>query len=264
MTEAETRHTGNGHPLGTPCWASLMVHELATAQDFYRQLFGWEFRSGPQQLGPYVRGTLAGREVAGIGEVPAGRPLHVAWLPYMASPDADSTASLIRECGGTVAVGPLDAEEAGRLAIASDPTGAPFGVWQAGAHRGLGNHERGAPGTPAWYELLVRDSAPAAAFYPMVFGYAAEQEKESEGDFVTLRVDGDPVAGVHGMGDELPRDQGPHWKTYFAVEDTDATVRLAVELGGGVLVEPHDAPYGRRAALTGPEGEEFSVVRPSV
>ncbi|MGW8377258.1 VOC family protein [Streptomyces sp. ODS28] len=261
MTEAADRDAYEGHALGTPCWASLMVHDLAAAREFYRRLFGWEFRDGPQQLGPYVRGTVNGRAVAGLGEMPAGRSLHVAWLPYFASPDADRTASLVRECGGTVGVGPLDAEEAGRMAIASDPAGAPFGVWQAGEHVGAGPGGGEATGTPVWYELVVPDSAVAAAFYPMAFGHSAEESKDDAGDVVVLRVDGVPVAGIRGMGSTLPRGRGPHWTTYFTVEDPDATARLAAELGGRVLEPPQDGPMGRYAELADPEGAEFTVTR---
>lgn len=69
MTEARGSAGPNGetharHAPGTPCWVSLMVHGLAATQDFYGALFGWEFQPGPQQLGPYVRALLNGREVA--------------------------------------------------------------------------------------------------------------------------------------------------------------------------------------------------------
>lgn len=55
---------------GTPCWVSLMAHGLTATQEFYGQLFGWDFRPGPEQLGPYVRALLDGQEVAGIGQLP--------------------------------------------------------------------------------------------------------------------------------------------------------------------------------------------------
>lgn len=55
----------------------------------------------------------------------------MAWTPYFASDDVDLTAEAVRSCGGTVGVGPLDADDAGRLALASDPSGAVFGIWQA-------------------------------------------------------------------------------------------------------------------------------------
>lgn len=135
MTEASeaTRRTP-----GTPCWASLMVHGLGTTEEFYADLFGWEYEPGPEQLGPYVRAVLDGREVAGIGEMPPDRQLPVAWTTYLATDDADATAESIRSCGGTVAVGPLDAGVAGRVAICSDPLGAIFGLWQAASHLGTG------------------------------------------------------------------------------------------------------------------------------
>lgn len=115
---------------GTPCWVSLMAHGLTGTQEFYAELFGWEFRPGPPQLGPYVRALLDGQEVAGIGQLPPDRHLPVAWTPYFASDDVDRTAETVRLCGGTIGVGPLDASDAGRLAIGSDPSGAVFGVWQ--------------------------------------------------------------------------------------------------------------------------------------
>lgn len=131
MTEAAARRTP-----GTPCWVSLIVHSLCTTQEFYADLFGWEFVPGPDQLGPYVRALIDGKEVAGIGQLPPDRHLPVAWTTYLATDDADVTAEAIRSCGGTVGVGPLDAADAGRMAIVSDPSGAVFGIWQAAAHVG--------------------------------------------------------------------------------------------------------------------------------
>lgn len=266
MTESAARNPHARQTPGTPCWASLLVHELAGSQEFYHELFGWEFYSGPQQLGPYVRAMVGGHEVAGLGEIAPGRRLSAAWLPYMASDDADATAGLIRERGGTVAVGPLDADKVGRMAIAADTLGATFGVWQTAPHQnGLSPAEAGAPGTPVWYELVTRDSSVAAHFYPAVFGYepAAEGGEAAAGDgsdYLTLHLDGKPVAGIQGVGRALPRERGPHWKTYFAVSDTDATVRRVSELGGSVLHEPRDSPHGRVATAADPEGAQFSVI----
>ncbi|AXK33413.1 VOC family protein [Streptomyces armeniacus] len=259
MTEAAIRHQ---HTTGTPCWASLMVHGLPASREFYHGLFGWEYRHGPQQLEPYVRAVVNGREVAGMGEMTSARAQpHIAWMPYMSTEDADTTAGLVRECGGTVAVGPLDVENAGRLAIAADPTGGTFGIWQPGTHLGLGTSEAGAPGTPVWFELVTRETSSVGKFYPAVFGYEAEAVVSADFDYVTLHLDGRPVAGVHGVGRDLPRDRGPHWETYFAVEDTDAAARLVTELGGHVVRPPRDSPYGRLATVIDPEGAQFSVIR---
>ncbi|WP_333744290.1 VOC family protein [Streptomyces ardesiacus] len=244
---------------GTPCWVSLMVHGPAAAHDFYRALFGWEFQPGPQQLGPYARALLDGREVAGIGQLPPDRHLPTAWTPYFASDDVNGTAGTVGRCGGTVGVGPLDAGEAGRMALGSDPAGAVFGVWQAAAH--LGTAVAGVPGTPAWNELLTYESTSVAKFYASVFGFEPVPETSTGRDYVTLRLDGRPVAGIRGVGDALPRDRGPHWMTYFEVADTDASVELLTGLGGHVLAPPRDTPRGRTVAVADPEGARFTLLR---
>ncbi|MFI6013669.1 VOC family protein [Streptomyces sp. NPDC051243] len=263
MTEARGSAGPNGatharHAPGTPCWVSLMVHGLAATQEFYGALFGWEFQPGPQQLGPYVRALLNGHEVAGIGQLPPDRHLPIAWTPYLASNDVDLTAESVRLCGGTVGVGPLDAGEAGRMAICSDPSGAVFGIWQTAAH--LGTAVTGVPGTPAWNELLTFESVNVAKFYESVFAYEEEPVVSADLDYVALHIDGRPVAGIHGVGNALPRDRGPHWMTYFEVADTDETVAEIVHLGGHVLRPAHDSAHGRVATVADPEGARFSVI----
>ncbi|MEU2791548.1 VOC family protein [Streptomyces sp. NPDC007100] len=253
-TEATTRRTP-----GAPCWVSLMVHDLAATEQFYSALFGWEFKPGPQHFGPYVRAYLQGREVAGIGELAPDHHLRVAWTTYLASDDADAAAEQIRCCGGTVAVGPLDADEAGRMAIASDPQGAVFGLWQG--KEMVGSALVGVPGTPVWNELVTRETLGIGTFYEAVFGYETESEVSAGFDYLTLHLKGRPVAGVRGVGDALPRELGPHWMTYFAVADTDAVVRQVAKLGGQEVQAARDSAYGRVATVADPEGAVFAVIQ---
>lgn len=247
------------HAPGAPCWVSLMVHGLDATEEFYGALFGWEFQPGPQQLGPYVRALLDGREVAGLGRLPPDRHLPIAWTPYFASQNADLTAETVRSRGGTIGVGPLDAADAGRLAICSDPAGAVFGIWQSAAH--LGTAVSGVPGTPAWNELLTFESASVAKFYRTVFGYEEEPVVSADLDYVALLLGGEPVAGIHGVGHALPRDRGPHWVTYFQVADVDDAVDHLVHLGGQVLKPVHDTDHGRVAGVADPEGARFAMVQ---
>ncbi|MGC9379030.1 VOC family protein [Streptomyces sp. MH13] len=252
--ETNARHTP-----GTPCWVSLMVHGPAATREFYGALFDWEFQPGPQQLGPYARALLDGREVAGIGQLPPDRHLPLAWTPYFASDDVNRTAETVRLCGGTIGVGPLDAGEAGRLAICSDPSGAVFGIWQAAAH--LGTAVTGVPGTPAWNELMTFESTSVAKFYETVFGFELAPEVSADFDYVTLRLDGRPVAGIHGLGTALPRDRGPHWMTYFEVDDAEESLERLTDLGGHAVKPVQDTPHGRVAMVADPEGARFALVQ---
>jgi predicted enzyme related to lactoylglutathione lyase len=64
------------------------------------------------------------------------------------------------------------------------------------------------------------------------------------------------VAGIFET-DEMQ----PGWGVYFAVEDADATVAKAGELGGMALRPAEDSPYGRTAVLADPAGATFAVIR---
>ena len=60
-----------------------------------------------------------------------------------------------------------------------------------------------------------------------------------------------------GIGDgEAP---APNWSVDFWVADADATAAHAAELGGSVVVAPHDTPGFRQAVIADPEGAAFSI-----
>ncbi|ONK10731.1 VOC family protein [Streptomyces sp. MP131-18] len=246
---------------GTHRWVSLMVHDLASSQEFYHELFGWEFEEGPSQLGPYVRAIRDGHPVAGLGEIAPGVRRVVAWLPYIATRNADSTAAMIRESGGTVAVGPLDVEGVGRLAIASDLSGAAFGLWEGGPRRRGSVHIPA--GAPEWNELITAETTGLGKFYSLVFGYEAAPEPAlPEGsDYLTLRLGNRPVASIRGVAGALPHDRGPHWLTYFAVPDVAEALERIDRLGGRQLSEPQVSPFGRWAQVADREGAPFAVIR---
>jgi len=246
---------------GMPCWVSLMTDDPEGAKAFYGALLGWEFTPGPTPFGTYVRATLNGAKVAGLGVAPPGLEHPVEWTTYFAVDSADEVSQRIRECGGTVAVGPLQAERAGRMVVAADLSGAVFGLWQGQEH--LGWEVVGEPGAPAWNELVTADEAAATVFYRAVLGRAvveAEASAVARGeDDAQLLVGGRPVAGIRHSSD--PRHGPARWQVHFAVADADLTVSQATALGGRVLLGAYDTPYGRVARLEDPQGGRFSVVR---
>lgn len=126
---------------GTPCWTSLLVQDLEATKEFYGGLFGWSYYNpGPGRPGPYVRATVDGHDVAGIGGLPPDRQLANAWTTYLASDDADASAEWIHCAGGTVGVGPLAAEDAGAAGARHGPGGGavrrPAGTGDGGSRDG--------------------------------------------------------------------------------------------------------------------------------
>ncbi|WP_329561292.1 VOC family protein [Kitasatospora sp. NBC_01266] len=244
-----------------PSWVSLMAADLDAATEFYGALLGWSFSTGPHRWGPYKRAMVDGVAVAGLGSS-VDLQLPVAWTSYFGTEDADAIAERVRARGGTVAVGPLGFD-AGRLAIASDPAGAPFGIWEGPMDSGP--VLSAIPGAPVWIELRTKDAFAAALFYGEVFAWDNREPKDLEvrweHDRVVLRTEGRSVAALAVATDPEAR---PTWNVYFSVADTDQKVDLADRLGADVLGEVLDTPYGRVARLRDPQGGRFSLISPRV
>jgi uncharacterized protein len=244
---------------GTPCWVDVTSPDLEKTTEFYGSLFGWEAERDPRpEAGGYTMFRLRGKVVAAASPPPQeGIPSH--WTTYIASDDVDGTAAKIREAGGTVMMEPFDVFDAGRMTVAQDPTGAIFGVWQAGAHHGaqLANE----PGAFQWNECETRDVAAAEEFYKAVFGYSVEQMDMGQAEPYRLFMLGDHrVAGLFKITPEMGDDVPPNWMSVFAVADCDASAAKATELGGEVLFGPQDIAVGRFAVLQDPTGAVFQVV----
>lgn len=247
----------NGYPQGTPCWADLSTSDVEAARSFYGALFGWEWDIVGPEFGNYSTGLLRGKKVAAVASrMDDSQP--VAWTTYLAVDDADKWATAVPEAGGTVAMAPMEIATQGRLAIAADPTGAFFGVWEAAGHRGseLVNE----PGTVVWNELVTTDLDTAAAFYAATLGVRFEDiDTGGNGVYKLLTVDGRTAGGAMPLLPEMG-DQPPHWGIYFEVTDTDAAVARAQELGGQVLGPVMQTPQGPMAMVLDPQGGPFGVI----
>src|SRR5262245_54307042 len=115
---------------GTPCWVDLGTPDVTASHAFYSAVLGWQFIDQGPDFGHYTFCTRDEHPTAGIA--PAMSPEQpTVWTTYLAVENADKTAELITANGGTIVVAPMDVAEQGRMAIAVDPTGAGFGLWQA-------------------------------------------------------------------------------------------------------------------------------------
>jgi predicted enzyme related to lactoylglutathione lyase len=250
-------------PAGTPCWVELASSDARAAGTYYGDLFGWDVETSGPEFGHYGVARVEGRRVAGIGSK-QDASVVTAWTTYLASDDATATADAVTQAGGQIAFGPMQVGDLGSMAIAADPTGAIFGIWQAGSNTGAALVNQ--PGGVIWNEHVSGDLAGAKEFYAAVFGLQAKPIDGVPDSVPTamLARDGDQVVGSiadHTAASAPSDGTAAAWLTYFAVADTEATAARATELGGSVLHGPFDAAFGRSALLAGPEGERFAVVQ---
>lgn len=243
---------------GTPSWVDLGSPDPTAAAAFYSGLFGWEVQDSLPEAGGYRLADLRGKPVAGIG--PQMQPGPPYWATYIAVADADATAKAVTAAGGQTFMAPMQVMDVGKMAAFADPTGAAFGVWQAGSHLGAGIVNE--PNTMCWNELATRDPKAAMPFYRDVFGWEAKTSEMGDVSYTEWQLDGRTVGGMIPMDDEhFPPEVPPNWAVYFAVDDTDATVAKAQQTGGSVLVPPTDIPVGRFSVLADPHGAVFSVIK---
>src|SRR6478609_8322846 len=96
----------DSYPPGVPCWVETLQASPRAALEFYGAVFGWEFAGpGPMPGGPqdeYYVARLRGRDVAGIGSLPATNPtLAPAWTTHVSVADADQIVASLEAAGGT-------------------------------------------------------------------------------------------------------------------------------------------------------------------
>lgn len=244
-------------PAGTPCWVDIGVPDIQKAVAFYSGVFGWDVQDTGPEGGGYQMCSIGGRPVAGIGGQ-AAPDSGVYWTTYLASDNADLTAAEIKAAGGEVMMEPFDVLDVGRMFIAADPGGAPFGVWQSRAHTGtqLANE----PGSIIWNENMSRHYEANQAFYAAVFGYDYGDMSAEGFRYATIDLDGRTVGGIGEISDDQPGDLPPSWRTYFGAADTDAAVAKVTELGGSVIAPAWDSPYGRMAIVSDDQGGVFALM----
>ena len=242
-------------PAGTPCWVDIAVPDVPAATDFYGAVLGWTFVDTGEQYGHYNIAQTNGRAAAAIGPVmQEGQPS--LWTVYLASDDADTTAKLITENGGTLLFDPMDIPGNGRMVVALDAVGGAFGVWQAAGM--IGAEIANEPGSLTWTDARLPDPAAGKDFYSAVFGYTYEPVPGAPDDYSTFHVDGAVAGGMGGMMGGPPGVPA-HWLAYFSVADVDGAVAAVEQGGGSVAMQPVDTPFGRMRIVTDPFGATFAL-----
>ncbi len=252
-------------PAGAPIWMDLSTSDQDASRAFYTRLLGWQAEEPDPEFGGYLNFTLGGERVAGCLPGTPGAPTDV-WTVYLATDDADKTCSLATGHGGTVITAPMDVRDLGRMAIVADPGGAPIGLWQPGAHRGL--QTLAEPGHAGWFEMQTRSYDATLEFMREVFGWQTASVADSEEfRYSTGTLGGEEICGVMSAGATrpegstgVPEDAPAQWSVYLTVEDADRALTQAIELGASVVHQPEDTPYGRLAALKDPTGALVKLV----
>jgi predicted enzyme related to lactoylglutathione lyase len=121
-------------------------------------------------------------------------------------------------------------------------------------------------GQNVWFDLMTTDMEGAKTFYGETIGWKTQQWEDADPKlpYTMWVANGTPIGGVMPLPDQAKQmGAPPHWIAYTTVQNTDATVTKAQQLGGRVYAPAMDIPkVGRFAILGDPQGATFAVLQP--
>lgn len=245
-------------PHGTFSWADVGTYDTEKGKAFYMELFGWDKEEVPIGEGmTYTMFKLDNETVAALSSMMPGaaeQGIPPAWTNYITVDDVDALVDPIKENGGSIAHGPMDVFDNGRMLVLQDSTGAYVALWQPKTHIGASVVNK--PGAMMWNELATRDLEKAKDFYNKILGW--EYETNDDG-YVSIKNNGRYNGGMMAM-DESYGEMPSVWTVYFNVEDFDASVKKVEELGGKIMVKAEAPGVGPFAVINDPTGATLSIM----
>lgn len=253
---------------GDYIWYELLTSDADAAQSFYGKIVGWDVTDSGQPGMDYRILNKGENSVGGLMAITpdmASNGARPTWLGYVAVDDVDKCVESVEHGGGKVMMPAMDVPNVGRIAMVTDPQGAPFYVMKP-AMEGTSlafAYDVPREGHCAWNELVTSDQKAAWHFYGTRFGWTKDGEMEMGpmGTYDFIRHNGE-TGGVIGAIMTGTAEMGPpHWNQYFRVADIDAA-KSAIETNGGSITNgPMEIPGGDYA-MNGidPQGAHFGLV----
>lgn len=248
-------------------WYELMTPDADASARFYEGLVGWrigderDYRQIQAPDGDHVGGLLPLTDDMQAG---GARPV---WLGYVSVADVDATIEALTGAGGSVVMPARDMDGVGRMAMVSDPQGAPFYIMTPIPPADRPDAEstafsKYAPqiGHCAWNELVTADPAAADAFYRTLFGWTRGEALEM-GPMGTYQMYNHGDYGLGAMMQKPAEMPTSLWAYYFRVPDIDAAAAYVIANGGQIAVGPMEIPGGEYVFQGfDPQGAFFSVI----
>lgn len=237
---------------GQPCWIDASVPDAAAREGlmaFLGSLFGWTYDVGPPETGSYTMAMSEGAPVAALGEFPEGAGF---WTTYLRADDIEVTAGKVVEHGGQVFMGPMQVMDAGWMALAVDPVGAIFGLWQPIEFAGFEAYGRA--GAACWFDHVSTDTQRAADFYSATFDRPLAR-MDGDGSLLVMAGD-DGVASFSGAPEGAPAA----WMPIIGVASVDEAEIRATAAGGSILASRMEVPGGIASVVSAPGVGTVTIV----
>jgi uncharacterized protein len=256
------------NPSGDFIWYELITPDPEGAKAFYDAVVGWDIQPRlPGEMDYRMIGRSDGGNAGGILRLTDDMASHGArptWLGYLYVEDVNSSVAAIERAGGKVLMAASDIPDVGRIAMVTDPQGAPFYVMKPIPPANDPNAKSDVFSPDAeqrvgWNELQTSDVESARHFYGDQFGWGSDEfmDMGEMGKYRFWDQNGTRIGALCNAGD----GQLPHWRFYFRVPSISIARQTAEAKGGAIRMGPHQVPTGDWIVIgSDPQGAEFALV----
>lgn len=270
--EAPATSTRSGpNPTGDFIWYELMTPDAEGSKAFYDAVVGWDIGPAVEEYNGYRMINAKDGTAGGVLPLTQEMQQHGArptWLGYVNVPDVDRTVESIQQAGGKALMPANDIPNVGRIAMVTDPQGAPFYIMKPIPPEGRENEASDvfSPdklGRCAWNELSTSDAVAALDFYTSQFGWEKGDVMPmgEAGDYQFINQGGQMIGAIFPGTAGALKGEHPHWRHYFRVPSISAAKTAAEQAGGTVKIGPMEVPGGDQLIIgTDPQGAEFALV----
>ena len=268
---AATQDTSPAGSTGGYIWYELLTPDAEAAKAFYDAVIGWSIGPAVQEYNGYrMIGRSDGKAAGGVMQLTDEMQHHGArpiWLGYIHVPDVDRSVASIEQAGGKTLMAPFDIPNVGRVAMVTDPSGAPFYVMKPIPPAGDPTAESDVfstdqPQHVRWNELSTTDQDGAIDFYKRQFGWSQEgaMPMGEMGDYKFVQANGVRIGAIMRKPPQLPVSL---WTYYIGVNDIDRAADAVRSGGGQILHGPMEIPGGEFSLnAMDPHGAPFGLVGP--
>ena len=258
--------TGNRLP-GKVIWRELLTNDPLASQEFYGELFDWQFESVGTAAGlssdtSYTLIRHNGRLIGGMIDTVAlnNRADISQWVVSMSVTDIDAAVASFRAGGGEVKTPPTDLQRRGKVAVVRDAEGALLALLQTKDGDPVDREPE--IGGFLWDELWTTDVERATTFYEDVAelegaDFNTDGSSESGASYRLLKGDDKPRVGI--MLNPL-EGLDPVWVSYLRVKSPASITAKVAALGGSIIVAAQPRALGGEVAfIAGPSGAGIAL-----
>lgn len=241
-------------------WHELMTSDPAAAIAFYTKVVGWKIEAWVE-MPDYKMWVGARGPVGGVMTLPEEAKLMGAppnWIAYIGTANVDATVEQAVRLGGKLLKPADNIPTVGRFAILADPQGAVFAVFTPENPMPMDIEAKA--GEFCWHELITTDTEAGLRFYSQLFGWEKTDSMDMgpSGIYQMYGWPGVSQGGVYRKPAEMLAP--PSWMHYTEVPDVRKVAPRIKELGGMVIMGPHQIPGGGWIVIaTDPQGAAFAL-----